>query len=343
MPDYGDYSGFGSYDEARDQANENKKRIERILKKRKGANFRSYRGSTSWTIADSDLRGIYGNPEVSRGRRIYREALTENRRIKEGLKPLGLGATKRTYKAYKSGKGNVNHVETFSTRQTRYSTRRAFGEITWKGGEYAGSQSKTGVRWETRSAGLIDRENREAGTYTSSAKIGELNMKTWPIHLALVVHQIEINTYNFVQIMTRYSKNVFLKSFDNQRFQNTGSEPWKPLSKTTIEIRRRRNISRNTILHERGKLRGSLKDYYTATPPFFTGTINTEDVPDRDGHMTCYAHFHNAPDGTYSYIIAGKPSIQRQFMGYSSYIDAYAVKIRNKYFLDDVFLFKGSR
>ena len=172
------------------------------------------------------------------------------------------------------------------------------------------------------------------------------------------VHQIEniplmldAKVLDFEQSVAERALNVFKKSFKYQRFYTASGKKWQELSETTIRKRKRKGTWHNrsqNILNEYGTLKGSIsidymggdekmKDAHKLKRRVFTDPkkFNVATNPHRG---FCYAGVHNNPYGdTYGTRFGARPAIQRQFMGYSTYIDKYSDYVMDKKLFDGLF------
>lgn len=126
-------------------------------------------------------------------------------------------------------------------------------------------------------------------------------------------HNFDLNLNNFEVRIGREVATIFKTSFAIHRFNTASSSPWK----------KRRDRKTHPILFETGTLKNSIKYKTLADAGKKTVKIYTD--PNAFGTAArhkgfCYAAVHNDPSGTHTYG-GGVPSVQRQFMGYSSYIE----------------------
>lgn len=303
-----------------------------VYKKYSSAQSRSkysgLKGKSTYQIPDSYLRKIYGNPTLSKGRPTYKGAYLKSGRLQEYLKPLGIGEKVEYKETTRNKRGSYSYQR--GEKIQTINRQRYVGNLEWnKNGTLSNDPSRTSGKWEA-----------------SGAKSGNLTGKQWATHLLIAAHELEINTVNFVQVMTRYAKRVFEKSFEIQRFYSKGAPNWIPLRPSTKRIRESRGVLSQKILIERRQLMDSLDLDFGFVGGAFSGAVYTKTVNDRNGGQVCYAAIHNEADGTYTLgnennvlgrRIPTTGSVQRQFMGHSTYIESFATKIRNKYFLDAVF------
>lgn len=299
------------------------------------AKYRIAKSIRTYQIPDKYLRQIYGKPHITKGRTVFKGAYEPNGRIANYLKPLGIGEKVR-YRNIET-RDDGKKVRVLKTKKQIFSAQRTLKTPKW---------SVDGNRFR------MENNGRTAGSWVAQhgVKHGELSGKQWGIHLRIVQYEIEINTVNFVQVMIRYAKRIFEKSFEAQKFYSQGGQKWDSIKESTQDIRNKRGILSTRILDERGALKNSLGIEAAVVGRAFMASIVTNPVTDRDGRKVCYAAIHNEASGSYSFgnnnrvfrrRIPKSPSVQRQFMGHSTYIDSFATKIRNKYFLDAVFLLTG--
>lgn len=176
----------------------------------------------------------------------------------------------------------------------------------------------------------------------------KLTQKQFEDQLKKIPHLLDSRVLDFEQKSIEYARKVFENSFKYQRYYSAGGEKWKKLSDTTIKKRMRKKTwhNRKNILNEYGTLMNSLvitdKSLGLTRPHFFKKRVYT--APEKFNVSTnphkgfCYAGIHNNPYGdTYGTAFGGKPAIQRQFMGYSTYIDKFMDKNIDRYLFDKVF------
>ena len=298
-----------------------------------------YTVKSGYQLSSRTLNQLYGKRGTGTG---YDGAFTKDGRLRDFLRPLGIGS-KVTRRA--GGKENP-HIET--VRQNNVS-RRIYGKITWnKDGTIKKWTSERETTWGKKIKEHFPNTTGKKWASTTTG-YGEIDLLRWPRHLQIAAHAIEINSVYFVKVMTLRSKQIFLKSFQLQKFNSADTkESWKPLSEYTKKVRKWRKKTSTKILIEDGKLRDSLDINWGFSGRIFTGTITTKNVIDRNGgRSVCYANIHNAESGTFRYggkMGGGKPTVQRQFMGHSTYIQDYALQIMDRYFLSDVFtLYAGDK
>ena len=170
----------------------------------------------------------------------------------------------------------------------------------------------------------------------------------WIEHLKIAIRQVTLNAEHFRIAVGYRAMKVFQDSFKRQQFHSAGTTKWAPLSKFTLKKRKKRNIKSKKILHEYGDLRNSIEMNENYTGNTTSGKITriyTKQVEANADHYKkrtlCYAGLHNSPQPGETYGRWGnppKPYIQRQFMGHSTYIEAFALSKMKTYLFDDVFL-----
>lgn len=126
-------------------------------------------------------------------------------------------------------------------------------------------------------------------------------------------HRFDLNLNNFEVRIGRAAADIFKKSFEMHRFNTASSQPWK----------QRRDRKPHPILKETSTLKNSIK-HKTMTGQKRVVRIYTD--PTAFGTAArhrgfCYAAVHNDTSGSHTYGKSGVKSIQRQFMGYSSYLE----------------------
>lgn len=171
----------------------------------------------------------------------------------------------------------------------------------------------------------------------------------WIRHLRIVIHQVTLNAEHFRIAVGYRAMKVFQDSFRYRKFHSAGSTKWAPLSKFTLKKRKKRGTAnKGGILEEYGDLRKSIdinENYTGNTTSGKVTRIYTKQVEANANHYKkrtlCYAGLHNNPQPGETYGRWGnppKPYIQRQFMGHSTYIEAFALSKMKTYLFDDVFL-----
>jgi phage gpG-like protein len=126
-------------------------------------------------------------------------------------------------------------------------------------------------------------------------------------------HRFDLNLNNFEVRIGRAAADIFKKSFEMHRFNTASSQPWK----------QRRDRKPHPILKETSTLKNSIK-HKTMTGQKRVVRIYTD--PTAFGTAArhrgfCYAAVHNDTSGSHTYGNSGVKSIQRQFMGHSSYLE----------------------
>lgn len=179
----------------------------------------------------------------------------------------------------------------------------------------------------------------------------KLSPKQFEYQIQKVSLLLDAKVLDFEQRVAEHAQNVFLKSFKYQRFYTADGKKWQELSETTIKKRQKKGTwhkrSQN-ILNEYGTLKNSIsidymgnddkmRDAHKLKRRVFTDPkkFNVATNPHRG---FCYAGVHNNPYGdTYGTRFGARPAIQRQFMGYSTYIDKYANSVMDDKLFDGLF------
>lgn len=145
------------------------------------------------------------------------------------------------------------------------------------------------------------------------------------------VSKLDLNIWNFLigsgrisdhaDGLAEYAVWVFKHSFDIGRFYTGDTErPWQP---------RKNPGDGHPVLFDTGTLRDSITWKSEQSLGKFGIKIFTD--PSRFGTARshrgcCYADVHNTGYPPYVYGKSGVPAVQRQFIGYSTYIDEYIKK-----------------
>lgn len=155
---------------------------------------------------------------------------------------------------------------------------------------------------------------------------------------------------DFLVATAKYSRETFINSFRYKKFYSANGTKWKELSEFTIKKRKRKGTwPGRGILEDSGTLRQSIlfdlsKDI--VAPHIFRQKLYTNpklfDNSKNPHRPMCYAGIHNDPSSsdTYGNGFGGRPAkkvVQRQFIGYSTYIDKFMDKNIDKYLFDNVF------
>lgn len=160
-------------------------------------------------------------------------------------------------------------------------------------------------------------------------------------HLQIAVYNIQIQSENFRIFVGRRALKVFQNSFKNQRFYDRGSSHWKGLSSATL-AKRAKHGTGSKILIEYGDLRDSLEFFSNKSKAGVVTKRVRANAGHHKKHTICYAGYHNEGVGTYGR--SNVPYVQRQFIGFSSYldplVDPYMSKMMERYLFDSVFLSK---
>lgn len=175
-----------------------------------------------------------------------------------------------------------------------------------------------------------------------------------PQELTSQINKVSIlldeNLLNFMTATTKKAYNTFQKSFKYKRFYSANGGKWQQLSDFTIKKRTHKGTwPGRGILEDNGILKKSIRVDTSGSklgnhkfrgrvftnPKFFEDSKN----PNRP---LCYAGLHNNPSSTDTYGngFGGKQPkriVQRQFMGFSTYIDKFMNDNIDKYLFDNVF------
>ncbi len=139
-------------------------------------------------------------------------------------------------------------------------------------------------------------------------------------------NKFEVNIFNFETLVGNAAKKVFQDSFYLRRFNSSGTFAW----------RARRDNKPHPILEETGNLKNSIVWQRSSTGSqrgvvIYTSPFAFKHSKRQYGRNFCYAAVHNDPSGTHTYGKSGVPSIQRQFIGYSTIlndkISSYSIHI----------------
>lgn len=170
------------------------------------------------------------------------------------------------------------------------------------------------------------------------------------VQLNKIPYRLNKQLFDFVVETSKYAKKTFINSFKHKRFYSANGTKWQQLSDFTIKKRTRKNTwPGRGILEDSGDLRQSIKvDYkefkgginryssHVFTDPNVFKSANNPNRP------LCYAGLHNNPSlsDTYGSGFGGKKPkkiVQRQFMGFSTYIDKFMEANIDRYLFDGVF------
>lgn len=180
-----------------------------------------------------------------------------------------------------------------------------------------------------------------------------LTQKQFEYQIKGLAERLDVRALEFESKTAERAYTVFRNSFKYQHFYSAGGQKWAQLSDTTIKKRKRKHTWHryNNILNEYGTLKKSIEIYNDRKDPNDTIMMGTHKLKRRvftnpksfnvstNPHQGfCYAGVHNNPYGdTYGTKFGAKPAIQRQFMGYSTYIDKFMEKNIDKYLFDKLF------
>lgn len=161
---------------------------------------------------------------------------------------------------------------------------------------------------------------------------------------------LDTNILNFLTATSRNAYEVFRKSFKYKKFYSANGERWKELSDFTIKKRaHKRTWPGRGILEDSGILKDSIqvdtRDSKLGNHRFRERVFTNPKVfnsPKNPNRALCYAGLHNNPSSsdTYGSGFGGKQPkriVQRQFMGFSTYIDKFMDKNIDKYLFDNIF------
>jgi hypothetical protein len=127
-----------------------------------------------------------------------------------------------------------------------------------------------------------------------------------------------VNVFNFETMMGNAAKKIFRDSFYLRRFNNASTTAWQsrsPKSKAT-----------HALMYETGNLKESIVWRHISGSgdkrgvSIYTDPLAFKHSERQRGRNFCYAAVHNDSSGSHTYGNTGVASIQRQFIGYSSYI-----------------------
>lgn len=142
-------------------------------------------------------------------------------------------------------------------------------------------------------------------------------------------NKFEVNVFNFETLVGKAAKKIFQDSFYLRRFNSSGTFAW----------RARRDRKPHPILEETGNLKNSIVWKRTTSSrtrgiDVYTSPFALKHSKRQYGRNFCYAAVHNDKSGTHTYGKSGAPSIQRQFIGYSTVL-------RDKISLYSIHIFDG--
>lgn len=164
--------------------------------------------------------------------------------------------------------------------------------------------------------------------------------------------KLDMAALNFATSVATRARDVFKRSFKYHRFYSADGKPWQALSENTIAKRKKKGTLNLGILRDYETLVGSIE---FSTVGNYRKTINHISreriftnpakfaVPTNPHRGFCYAGVHNNPGPNETYGNGfGRTKrvvkvVQRQFMGFSTYIDSYVEENMNKLLFDKVF------
>lgn len=263
------------------------------------------------------LKDDFFKPKV--GRRTNNTLFSSRGKVKDAFKNLTLkGGRNPDYGAYNPVVRDVNG-----------NLKPIYGKSPTMGLHKYGSNINRGTNYAPAGAAVLD------------------GFKDWQRHLKIAAHAVTIQAANFRTMLLHRAIKVFQDSFEKRQFYSKGSKKWAPLAEFTKKKRSWRGTG-TKILEEYGDLRASFKNTGDDANTITTGMVAADPKGKHKFHTLCYAGFHNEGVGTYGRKSAngkgGKPYIQRQFMGHSTYldplVDPFISKMTKIYLFDSVFLIK---
>ena len=195
------------------------------------------------------------------------------------------------------------------------------------------------------------------GRRVGSFKTKKITPEQLEMQINKLVFNMDKMALDFSVDVRKRAYEVFQKSFKYHRFYSAGGNAWKELSENTIKKRTKNKTLKNGILREYETLFNSIevgreKDGFDDTALTLKTHIARQriftnpkkfDVPTNPHRGFCYAGVHNnpGPNETYGNGFGGRRPrvkvVQRQFMGFSTYIDKHAEQNIDKYLFDGVF------
>lgn len=167
-----------------------------------------------------------------------------------------------------------------------------------------------------------------------------------------VVKRLDLEALNFTVDVAKNAEETFRKSFKYHRYYTANGAAWQSLSPNTIAKRTRRGTLDGGILREYHNLFKSIQISNEGLYGKTTEHVSRQRVftdPDNFNAATnvhrgfVYAGVHNnpGPNDTYGNGFGGRVKpvkvIQRQFMGFSTYIDKHVEVNIDKFLLDGLF------
>ena len=183
-------------------------------------------------------------------------------------------------------------------------------------------------------------------------KRADLTWKEFQAQIMRLPYMLDLAALNFTVDVAKRALVVFKRSFKEKRFYSSDGASWKPLSKFTIGKRMKRGTwpGKGGVLREYGVLYDSIERYGEYNPvklaghqfhdKVWTNPLRFNGSKYHKGFV--YAGVHNNPNGdTYGNGFGGKitsrPAVQRQFIGFSTYIDNFENEHIDKYLFHQIF------
>lgn len=185
-------------------------------------------------------------------------------------------------------------------------------------------------------------------------KKADMSWKEFQAQIMRLPYMLDVAALNFTVDIAKRALVVFQHSFKEKRFYSGDGKTWPALSDFTIKKRMRKGTwpGHGGMLQEYGTLYDSLRREGNFNPAYnrvvahrFRDKVWTypgrfKSSKDHPGFV--YAGIHNNPDGaTYGNGFGGRipprPAKQRQFMGFSTYIDNFEEKFIDRYLFHQVF------
>lgn len=167
----------------------------------------------------------------------------------------------------------------------------------------------------------------------------KLNGDQFMEHINGLSYRLDTAMHNYAVDVAIRALTVFRRSFVEKKFYSADGKVWPQLSPNTIKKRIRRGTwPGNGILNEYGNLYASIQRKRTTTKGkrFVEGVFTS---PDAFPNKRAYGGVHNnpSPGDTYGLIMGAVPVKQRQFMGFSTYIDSFEETYIDRYLFHSVF------
>ncbi len=224
---------------------------------------------------------------------------------------------------------------------------RPFGKEFGTHGNSFNVAGKGGVRSNPFSTLNIKINGAQKSYTTNSQKVkGKVKGLTFAWlkqDLKRIIEKIEVNSQNFVVVLTLRAQKIFQDSFKYRKFYSADGKAWPQLQDSTI----RRRVKRGTwpgaggMLREYGDMYESIqRKEYKASGLFgrtvFTDSSYYKSHNDKRGRF-CYAGIHNEPAIGRGAVKKRNGMPQRQFIGHSTYLLDFAIKQADRYFFYDIF------